>query len=212
MNDFTNSKYSKLQAHFSQLEKVRSKNEVLFNSGHLAVRDISQLYRGLFLDGYISFESFLEETFIGLLQESNCIGHAANPVLPVYSAQMARWLLFSISKKKYLDWIPYFITEELAKIFFKRKGYPFTDSGHIDSSDKNFMNNELPVVRNTLSHSSQFARNKFNELLDREYYSLSTQERKPINFIRHIYKRTPKTTLFEEYMQRMLKIAYNIAK
>lgn len=210
MNDFTNSKYKKLQSHFNQLEKVRSKNEALFNGGHLAIRDISQLYRGLFLDGYISFESFLEEIFIGLLQKDKNIGHAANPILPVNSAQKAQWLLFS--RNKYLDWIPYSKTEEMSKIYFKKQGNPFTDQNRIEDYDKAFMNKELPIVRNILSHNSIVARKKFNGLLDDEYPFLSPQERRPINFIRHVYRRAPNKTLLEEYLHHMLQIAHKIAE
>lgn len=52
----------------------------------------------------------------------------------------------------------------------------------------------------------------FEELLEKDYPLLSTQERKPENFIRHIYRRSPDVTLFEEYLYRMLKIAYEIAR
>ncbi len=209
MNNFTESKYRKIQSHFNQLRGVRNKNEVLFINGHLTIKDISQLYRGLFLDAYISFESFLEDMFIGLLHKDNCVGYVARPVFPVNSTRMGRRLLFS--KDKYLDWLPYEKTEEISKIFFKKNKNPFIDPNRVDSSDKYFMNKELPIVRNILSHNSEFAYKKFNRLLDDKYPFLSIQERKPVNFIRYLYSRSLDITILEKYLNNILMIAYKIA-
>ncbi len=208
MNSFTYGQYEALAKRFNQLKRIRNKSENLFKNDCLNTKDISQIYRGIFFDVYTSFESFLEEVFIGLLQGAKSRGHVARPLLSIKSSKMAKRLLFG--EKKYLDWFPYKErTMKRAKIYFK-KGDPFTS--RLDENDLYFMTKELFVVRNVLSHRSSYAHDKFDKMVNEKYPHLNNRERNPDNFIRYIYRRNPKETILEKYIYRISKIAHNITR
>src|SRR5271157_2454106 len=108
-------------ARLRRFERSRAKLERLQLSGHVTRHDVSLFYEGIFLRTVTSFESLMEELFIGLLTGGITPGRNVHPRLTFRSALIARDV--TLGGKPYADWLPYYHTEKRASAFF-RGGQP----------------------------------------------------------------------------------------
>jgi hypothetical protein len=100
--------------------------EDLFSKRIIAKRDLDSVYEALFLRAVTSFESFLEELFLGILEKR--IRYKRTRSVSVKMSTKSRDALLEIvfQGDKYLNWLPFHHTEERAKRYLL-DGRPFTD-------------------------------------------------------------------------------------
>lgn len=189
-----------LIGHLRYLEFTRFKMEKLLIAGSIVRRDMDLVYEGLYLDSITSFESMIENLFIGLLSgRTICGSPSVVPRITFSSNRVARDIVFG--GKNYVDWIPYHHTEKRAKAFF-RNGMPFT---RLIKSDKGKIENLL-YIRNAIAHKSSYSKHKF----EREVIGslpLITRERTPAGFLRSRFRISPVQTRYENLMTDMILIA-----
>lgn len=190
---------SSFSGHMSTLNAIRRKMEKLFLNDQIVRRDIEQVYIGLYIDAVTSFERKIEELFIGLL-----VGRIVHPSSNVSSRitvgtdKIAKEVLLN-GKRRYLDWFPYDLTQDRAKIYFK-KGKPF----QLESVDIDTINGII-YIRNLIAHKSEHSKKKFLKNVIGTL-SISAREKTPAGFLRGIYRSSPLQTRYEYYVSEMLTI------
>ena len=179
------------------LDKSRQKIESLFDQGNLSRREVEQVYGNLFLNAVILLESFIENLFMGLLvgridPDSSKI----NPKVNFNSDRTARPIVYG--GKKYVDWLPYSLTEERSQKFF-RNGIPFT---LLDKTDKDFLNTKVIYLRNTIAHKSNHSIRMFEKHV---IYSLplTPREGTPGGFLRSLFRMQPPQTRYEYFVNNI---------
>ena len=193
----------KFIGHINHLEKSRTKIELLYSKGTIVLRDMEQVYKGLFLDFYTSFENFIEELFIRLIVDDSI--HKSRRVkskVSVNSQEGARSIV--LQKKKYIDWLPYKNTKELS-VFFLNNGLPFCGL----ENDEYTTLSELAILRNVIAHKSRHSVNKFNTTFI-ENRPLNQNEKSVIGYLRGIYRRYPTQNRYEYYMIEVAQITHKL--
>jgi hypothetical protein len=177
--------------------------ERLFQDGQVVRRDIEQVYEGLYIDAVGNFESFLEDIFIGLLVGSIKCSTKQIIVRTSFKCHaIAREVVYA--GRKYVDWLPYYITEKRAKVFF-RNGEPFVS---LLKTDKDFLDKAC-CIRNAIAHESRYAQHRFeNEVIGT--ISFMPRERTPAGFLRGTFRTAPVQTRYEFYISQMSLIAHKI--
>jgi hypothetical protein len=197
--------FSALQSRYVRLDRTRSRVDALFACGKLVRFDIEQVYSGIYVEAFVSFERFVEDLFLGYVS-----GRVTMPTLNVKarmsfpSSAIAEEVVFG--GKDYIDWIPYERTTERAGIFFK-DGKPFST---LTKTQKEMLK-ELHRVRNALAHRSDHSVSVFTRLV-LGTMSLSPHERKPAGFLRSVFRVSPKQTRLENYLFEMLTIAKELSQ
>lgn len=188
-----------LISHFNHLEKTRIKVTRLFDEKLLVKRDLRQVYKGLFLDAYTSFETFIEELFIGLVSgKLKCTNVKLNQI-NVMSTKAAKRIVFG--EHKYLEWLPYKKTVKRSSLYFVQ-GNPFSS---LADTDKGFLT-KMSIIRNALAHKSNYSISKFDENIILEQ-NLTPDERTPEGYICTAFRSNPSTTRYEIYTNRFSVIA-----
>jgi len=174
--------------------------EHLLNTGVIVRRDIEQIYKGLYIDAVCSFENFLEDLFIGLLvgRYTPSSRHIV-PRVKFTSPIIARDVI--LSGKRYVDWLPYNLTMERAKAFF-RNGRPFTTLTPTDRQ----LTEQICIIRNALAHDSEYA-NKIFEKKIVNSMALAPRDRNPSGYLRSEFRIAPVQTRFENLTIEMSGIA-----
>jgi len=104
---------------------TRKKMEHLYLKRDVVRRDIEQVYAGLFMDTLTTFEQLIEDLFLGLLSGRFTIQQQiVVPLMAFRNKTAIRPAVYN--GRRYVDWLPYYRTEERAEIFF-RAGGPFTN-------------------------------------------------------------------------------------
>src|SRR3989344_5155784 len=186
------------RARLNSLEYTRKKISKLFIDGRIARRDVEQVYKGLFLEATVAFESFIEDLFLGLL---------TNRILP-NSSFTAPKIVFSsravampiIFNGLYYDWLPYEHTRKRAKHFFK-DGYPFT----VLASDDSDKIESFLCIRNAIAHKSTHAKKKFEDKVIGST-SLPPRERKVGAYLSGNFRSSPQQTRYESLILDMASI------
>ncbi len=172
------------------LETIRAKLETLFIGGHVTSDDLHQLYAGLFLEGFTTFENCIESLFLGLLQGK--IFSRARPARRLHTIQPTakiRDVVFNF--KPYVDWLPYEDrTIPLAKNYF-HNGEPFSLLSASQVSNLKFYH----LIRNAIAHKSLAAQTKFNAVI--AGLPLLPHEKTPTGFLRSITSTTLPQTQYE---------------
>jgi hypothetical protein len=192
-----------LATRFRSYEKTRKKIERLASTGQISRRDVEHTYEGLFLSVYAYFENFIDELFFGLLIDGmGCISSRRDiqPRFKVRSHPIARDLVLGTSRK-YVDWLPYHRTIELAKIYF-RGGRPFTEL----TDNQKLTLNKGYIIRNAIAHKSRFSLNKFITVVIGNTPLLPI-ERNPIGYLRGSFRIAPYQTRYENFTSELLLIA-----
>jgi len=166
-----------------KFERSRAKLERLLLNGHVTRHDVSLFYEGTFLRTVTSFESLLEELFVGLLTGSITPGRNVHSRVSFRSAAIARDVM--LGGKAYVDWLPYRHTENRAIAFF-RGGKPFSnlDKGDVRSLER------MLTIRHAVAHQSRAARKKFEDEVIGST-PLLPAERTPAGFLRSVFRVTP---------------------
>lgn len=191
---------SSLASRLQALEHTRRRMESLFSKGLLVRRDVEEIYKGLYVTAFTSFEGLIENYFEGMLT-----GHISPPnanVVPHVTFRSKR-LAHSVvcAGRNYADWIPYEHTERRAKSFFRR-GRPFSQ---LTPTDKNVVK-AMVVIRHAIAHRSNHAINQFRREIT-SALNLIPRERTPAGFLRSVYTFAPRQTRYELYSTEMFRIA-----
>jgi hypothetical protein len=177
-------------ARLRRFERSRAKLERLLLGGHVTRHDVSLFYEGIFLRTVTSFESLMEELFVGILTGAITPGRNVHPRVTFRSVSIARDVM--LGGKAYVDWLPYHHTEKRANAFF-RGGYPFCN---LDKDDKKSLE-RMFTIRHAVAHQSRAARRKFEDEVIGAAPLLPT-ERTPAGFLRSIFRVTPPQTQYED--------------
>ena len=174
--------------------------EALFANRNIVTRDIHQVYAGLYLEAITSFEQLIEQLFIGLLSGRIALnGQTSTPLVSFRSARAVRPILFQ--NRAYLDWLPYSQTERRANDFF-RNGLPFSS---LDHRDKDLIQ-QCIYTRNAIAHKSTHSLEMFRKhVLGTQ--NLMAKERRPIGYLRSIFRASPQQNRYEHFIQGMASVA-----
>ena len=194
----------KLAARLRTFEKSRKKIERLLRSGHVTRHDVNLFYEGIFLKTITSFESFLEELFIGLLTGGIEPGRNVRLRAQFKSSVIARDITFG--GRAYVDWLPYDHTEKRANAFFRR-GQPFS---RLDRCDKRELDRML-TIRNSIAHQSRAARTKFNDNVLASI-PLLPSERTPAGFLRSVLSLEPIQTQYQNIAGECSLLAHKLCQ
>jgi len=177
---------------------------------HFALRwvhfGLSQSYEGLFLGAHVAFEGFIEDLFVGLLvnglksQRSDIV-----PRIRIPTHQIARELLTG-PRKRYVDWLPFERTIDLANLYF-RGGRPFTD---LSVAQKDHLE-RCNIIRNAIAHKSRHSLKLFEGKIISNM-PLPPKERSPSGYLRGIFRISPLQTRFQIYISQTLIIARDLAR
>jgi len=173
-----------------RFERSRAKLEQLLIDGHVTRHDVSLFYEGIFLRTVTSFESLIEELFLGLLTGGIIPGRKIHPRVTFRSVSIARSVM--LGGKPYVDWLPYHHTQKRANAFF-RGGLPFCglDNAEVKSLDR------ILTIRHAVAHQSRAALKKFeNEVVG--LTPLLPAERTPAGFLRSVFSGTPPKTQYQD--------------
>lgn len=180
----------KFTARLRMFERARAKLERLLLSGHVSRHDVMLFYEGIFLRTVTSFESLVEELFVGLLCSGITPGNNVYPRVIFRSATVARDVI--LGGRAYVDWLPYHHTDKRAGAFF-RGGQPFSN---LDNAERKSLERML-TIRHAVAHQSRAARRKFeHEVLG--VAPLLPAERTPAGFLRSVFRATPPQTQYED--------------
>ena len=170
------------RGHLRSLDMTRRKMERLLVTKQIVVRDINQIYAGLYLDAIASFEKMIEDLFIGLATgrlASNSVQIV--PLISFANNISVRPAIFG--GRGYVDWLPYDNTESRARVFF-RKGIPFTSS--LDGNDKQRIRT-FGYIRNAIAHRSDYSKRVFeNRVLANQ--NLMRGEMSPAGYLRSVFR------------------------
>ncbi len=173
-----------------KFERSRAKLERLLLRRHVTRDDVSLFYEGILVRTVKSFESLMEELFLGLLTGGITCSPRIHPRVTFRSVAIARDVM--LGGKAYVDWLPYHYTERRANAFFRR-GLPFCglDKADVKSLDR------ILTIRNAVAHQSLAARRKFeNEVIGST--PLLPAERTPAGFLRSVFSGPPPKTQYED--------------
>lgn len=197
-----------LARRLKQINASRRRVEELFARGLLSRRATEHMYEGLFLNAHRAFEGFVEDLFVGLLVQGRGLHSIRPDVQPrviVKSHNVARELIIG-PRGKYVDWLPYERTMELAHLFF-RGGRPFSS---LSSASKSQVNASV-ILRNAIAHRSKHAQEKFEKSVVGGT-CLAPGQRTPAGFLRDIYAYNPRQTRYELITAQLLSAARNLAR
>ena len=191
---------SKFISHLRYIEPTRTKMETFMSKGIIVRRDIEQIYKGLYLEAFCSFERFIEDLFIGLLVGR--LAHTSPQVIPRVTFKsdiIARDVV--LGGKRYVDWLPYDHMAERARAFF-RNGLPFTS---LQSYDVQTIA-QICYMRNALTHRSSYAKKIFERKVIGTI-PIAPRERNPEGFLRSKFRIAPAQTRYESIIIEMANIA-----
>lgn len=191
------------------LDRTRQSVDRAAAAGVLSSVEISQIYEGLFLAVSTSFETFLEDLFIGLLVQGIGLQSKRRDIHPrivVRSHTIARELIIGIGSREYADWMPFSHTLRRAEIMF-RGGRPFS---LVTDGDKQLLS-QCHVIRNAIAHKSRHSISKFeNQVIGS--LPLPARERTPGGYLRSIFRAYPPQTRYEVLSARLLLLARSLAE
>lgn len=196
--------FSSLQNRLLRLDRTRRKVEILADRRLITRFDVEQIYVGLYVDAFVSFERFIEDLFFGYLTGTVTPPNGLSaPKLRIPNKQLTIDVVQN--GKKYLDWIPFHFTKDRANIYFK-KGHPFTG---LDKNDEKTLE-ALHRIRNAVAHRSDHAVNIFVTHVISSL-PLMAREKKPAGFLRSTFRSFPHQTRFENYLIELLSIGQKLS-
>ncbi len=185
------------------LDKIRKKQENLYDKNLVVRRDIEEVYSALYIDSLVFLEALIEDLFIGILS-GQIISRYSNvkPKIQIKNSKLAREIVYGSGN--YFDWFPYNKTEKIAKIYL-RNGNPFTS---LDKNEKNDLE-KCFIIRNAIAHKSYYSINKFNKDILAGLI-LNPRDKKPNAFLRKQFSQNPNTNYYQQYIIKILKIAQKL--
>lgn len=197
----------RLEQKLRSLETTRKSVESAVAAGSLTEAAAEEVHQGLLLSAHTFFEIFLEGLFIGLLVRGRggMTLPRCKPRLSIQSASVAREVVLG-PKRKWIDWMPYERTIDLAHVFF-RGGRPFTD---LPKPDVEILE-RISVLRNAVAHRSRHSIEKYRRVVIGPT-PLPPRQRSPGGFLRGQLSFAPVQTRYESYYSHLLKVARNLAR
>lgn len=124
----------KVQRSLERLNYTRDRMEKLFAARRIRKTDLDSVYEALFLRAVTSFEAFIEDLFLAILEGRVKYNKQRVRVLMSVTSRddLMRILL---QNQAYLNWLPFHHTERRAKLYLK-DGRPFCDLSDGDKSQK----------------------------------------------------------------------------
>jgi hypothetical protein len=185
------------------LDYTRERMERLYQRDQIALRDLHSVYESLFLRSVTSFELFLEELFIAILERR--VRYRARTVTLKMKAHSSVALMeILLQGDRYLDWLPFNKTEDRAKLYLL-DGKPFCD---LTSADKDTIK-KITTIRHAIAHASTHAKDQFHKTVIGNLAVLRG-ERKPAGFLRSQVRASPAQNRFETYIAELGRIAKDL--
>jgi hypothetical protein len=178
------------------IEYTRTRMELLYSKGSIALRDIDFVYESLFLRAVTGLEEFLEGLFLGILNRR--IKYSRSRVrlrMETCSQDALKEIL--LQGDKYLDWLPFAKTEERARLYLVG-GRPFTD---LDDAKKSIIKT-ITIIRHAIAHSGNHAMEEFKKKVIGSQ-SLLRGERTPAGFLRSQSRSGPNQNRFQIYLAEL---------
>lgn len=116
----------RFQRHLERIEMTRTRMDFLHSQKQIVLRDLEFVYEALFLRAVTSFEVFLEELFISILQDKAKYSRR-RVSLRMKAINSAALMDILFQGKDYIQWLPFDSTEKRAHLYLKG-GKPFSDS------------------------------------------------------------------------------------
>jgi hypothetical protein len=190
----------KLQRSLQRLNYTRHRMEKLFSVKRISKTDLDSVYEALFLRAVTSFEVFLEDLFVAILEGR--ARYSRNRVRVLMSASSRDDLMrILLQNNAYMNWLPFNNAERRAKIYLK-DGRPFSD---LSDGDKSILKT-ITVIRNAIAHKSAHALSEFNRTVTGAL-PLLHNERSPAGFLRSRITSGPAQSRFEVYMGELGRCA-----
>jgi len=190
----------RFQRHLERIEMTRTRMDSLLSDGQIVLRDLESVYEALFLRAVTSFEAFLEELFISILQ--NKTRYSQRRVsLRMRAISSAALLDILLQGKDYMQWLPFNATEQRAYLYL-RGGKPFSE---LTDGDKSMMKT-ISTIRNAIAHRSDFAMKQF-EMKVVGSQALLPRERTPAGYLRVVVSSNNTQTKFESYMGELSRLS-----
>jgi hypothetical protein len=176
--------------------------------GSLSREAVARMYEALFLSAHVSAEGFLEELFLGLLVSGHGIKSGRTDIVPrveIRSYSIARELITGAGRR-YVDWLPYDRTVDLAKLFF-RGARPFNDL----SETQRMVLFRCHTIRIAIAHRSRYSLSQFERHVIGST-PLPPSERDPAGYLRGFFRISPTQTRFSNLLAQLLLIARDLAR
>lgn len=195
-----------LAVRLRSLDATRRCVDSLRSRKEMSQRAADRMYEALFLSAVTSFESFLEDLFLGLLVSgAGFRSTGVRPRMTIHSPVVARQLVIGPGRT-YADWLPYDKTRKRAEVFF-RGGRPFTEltNPHVQVLER------TGAIRNAIAHKSQHSVAQFSRKV-LATTPIPQRERSPAGFLQGLMIGTPPLTRFENYMADLIAAARVVAR
>jgi hypothetical protein len=198
----------RLAREFRLLERTRANIDTLVAGSLLTEDAADRMYEALFLSAHVAIEGFIEELFLGLLVSNRGVRSSRADIRPrieVRSHRIARELITGAGRK-YVDWLPYERTVDLAKLFF-RGGRPFDD---LSQTQKQLLSRGH-TIRNAIAHRSRYSLSQFERQIIGST-PLPPKERQPAGYLRGHLRTSPAQTRFSNLIAQLLFVARDLAR
>ena len=188
-----------LQRKLQNLDYTRKRMEDLHRLRRIRKRDLDSVYEALFLRAVTSFESFVEELFIAILERRTKYHKSRKVVLRMTADSRESLMGIVYQNYDYLNWLPFDKTEGRARLYFL-DGKPFTE---IKDPDRTVIKT-ISTIRNAIAHKSHHSIQQFEKKVLGSR-SLLRGERTPAGFLRS--KVHSSGNAFEVYIGELGRIA-----
>jgi hypothetical protein len=194
-----------LQKRFIKLDRTSAKVALLHSRKSINGFDVEQIYSGVYLDAFVSFERFIEDLFLGYVSgELTSPSSLVKLSIGITPAAKAEQVI--LAGKNYIDWIPYDThTKKRAAVYFK-DGIPFSTLNRAEM-DLIIL---LHQTRNALAHRSAHSMEIFSRLVVGDL-AITPSDRRPARFLLTIFRAHPKQTRLQNYLFEMLAIAKKLS-
>jgi hypothetical protein len=197
---YAQAELGKFQRSLQRLDYTRDRMEELFSKKRIRKIDLDSVYEALFLRAVTTFEAFLEDLFIAILERRARYSKQRVGLLMSVSSREAL-IQILLQGNPFMMWLPFHHTEKRANLYLKG-GRPFTELG---DSDKSLLKT-ITTIRNAIAHKSPFAVSEFERTVIGSH-SLLRNERSPAGFLRSRITSGPAQSRFEVYTGHLGKCA-----
>jgi hypothetical protein len=182
------------------IDVTRTRMEKLFRDGKITKNDLNSVYEALFLRAVTSFESFLEELFLAILEGR--VRYKRGMVKLRMSVKSPDALMdILLQGEKYMSWLPFRHTEDRARIYLGG-GRPFCD---LSDGDRSIIKT-ITTIRHAIAHRSAHAMGEFQRTVIRSQ-SLLRGERMPAGYLRSQLRSGTIQNRFEVYIGELGRVA-----
>jgi hypothetical protein len=175
--------------------------ERLYQAGFIKATDLDSVYEALFLRAVTSFEAFLEELFLAILEKRRRYRRGRVELrMTAKTSDALRDIL--LQGDKFMAWLPFHHTEKRAYIYLT-EGRPFSE---LTEGDKSIIKT-ITTIRNAIAHKSPHAMSEFQRTVIGSH-ALLRGERRPASFLRS--KVSSGKNRFEVYVGELGRLAMDL--